>query len=304
MTLHTLYNTIAQTLSPLYGEGEAQAIARLVLETQCQATMTDILLDRPAQDWNPHILKRLQEGEPVQYVLGEASFCGHRIMVAPGVLIPRPETEALVQEISTNGGAGSGLQGAGRGLHILDVCTGSGCIALAYKHLYPEAYVEAWDISPEALTIAERNFRLHGLDITLRQVDLLDPSTYPTAAPLVSTSQPDGGSSPKGERGGGFTHIVSNPPYVLSSERTDMEAHVLEHEPELALFVPDEDPLLFYRPLAQLAMSALLHGGTIMVECNTAYVDAVADCFRHAGLIHVTTLPDCFGLPRFVRGRK
>lgn len=283
MTLHTLYNIIAQTLTPLYGVGEAQAIARLVLETQCQATMTDILIDRPAQNWDPHLLERLRGGEPVQYVLGEARFCGHRIMVAPGVLIPRPETEALVQELSAMRGAGSGLQEAGRGLRILDVCTGSGCIALAYKHLYPEAYVEAWDISPEALTITQRNFEQHGLDITLRQVDLLDPSR---------------------EQGGGFTHIVSNPPYILSSERADMEAHVLEHEPELALFVPDEDPLLFYRPLAQLAMAALLPGGTIMVECNMAYVDAVADCFRHAGLIHVTTLPDCFGLPRFVRGCK
>lgn len=292
MTLHTLYNIIAQTLTPLYGVGEAQAIARLVLETQCQATMTDILIDRPAQNWDPHILKRLEAGQPVQYVLGEAHFCGHRIMVAPGVLIPRPETEALVQEISTNGGAGSRLQGAGRGLHILDVCTGSGCIALAYKHLYPEAYVEAWDISPEALTIAQRNFEQHGLDITLRQVDLLDHSSWSDDSPT------------RGSGEGGFTRIVSNPPYICQRERADMEAHVLEHEPELALFVPDEDPLLFYRPLAQLAMAALLPGGTIMVECNTAYVDAVADCFRHAGLIHVTTLPDCFGLLRFVRGCK
>lgn len=281
MTLHTLYNTIAQTLSPLYGEGEAQAIARLVLETQCQATMTDILLDRPAQDWNPHILKRLQEGEPVQYVLGETRFCGHRIMVAPGVLIPRPETEALVREVQEI-----------QGLRILDVCTGSGCIALAYKHLYPEAYVEAWDISPEALTIAERNFRLHGLDIILRQVDLLDRSSWSDDSPT------------RGSGEGGFTRIVSNPPYICQRERTDMEAHVLEHEPELALFVPDEDPLLFYRPLAELAMERLLPGGDILVECNTAYVNAVAEHFRSVGLNQVTALPDCFGLPRFVRGVK
>lgn len=281
MTLHTLYNIIAQTLSPLYGEGEAQAIARLVLETQCQATMTDILLDRPAQDWDPHILKRLQAGEPVQYVLGEACFCGHRIMVAPGVLIPRPETEALVREVQEV-----------QGLRILDVCTGSGCIALAYKHLYPEAYVEAWDISPEALTIAERNFRLHGLDIILRQVDLLDRSSWSDDSPT------------RGSGEGGFTRIVSNPPYICQRERTDMEAHVLEHEPELALFVPDEDPLLFYRPLAELAMERLLPGGDILVECNTAYVNAVAEHFRSVGLNQVTALPDCFGLPRFVRGVK
>lgn len=289
MTLHTLYNTIAQTLSPLYGEGEAQAIARLVLETQCQATMTDILLDRPAQDWNPHILKRLQEGEPVQYVLGEARFCGHRIMVAPGVLIPRPETEALVREVQE-------IQGCAvqevQGLRILDVCTGSGCIALAYKHLYPEAFVEAWDISSEALTIAERNFRLHGLDIILHQVDLLDRSSWSDDSPT------------RGSGEGGFTRIVSNPPYICQRERTGMEAHVLEHEPELALFVPDEDPLLFYRPLAELAMTALHPGGDILVECNTAYVNTVAEHFRSVGLNQVTALPDCFGLPRFVRGVK
>lgn len=287
MTLHTLYNTIAQTLSPLYGEGEAQAIARLVIETQCQATMTDILLDRPAQDWDPHILKRLQEGEPVQYVLGEARFCGHRIMVAPGVLIPRPETEALVREVQK-------VQEVQRvqDVRILDVCTGSGCIALAYKHLYPEAYVEAWDISSEALTIAERNFRLHGLDIILRQVDLLDRSSWSDDSPT------------RGSGEGGFTRIVSNPPYICQRERTEMEAHVLEHEPELALFVPDEDPLLFYRPLAELAMERLLPGGDILVECNTAYINAVAEHFRSVGLNQVTALPDCFGLPRFVRGVK
>lgn len=289
MTLHTLYNTIVQTLSPLYGEGEAQAIARLVLETQCQATMTDILLDRPAQDWNPHILKRLQAGEPVQYVLGEARFCGHRIMVVPGVLIPRPETEALVREVQeVQGCAVQEVQG----LRILDVCTGSGCIALAYKHLYPGAFVEAWDISSEALTIAERNFRLHGLDIILRQVDLLDRSSWSDDSPT------------RGSGEGSFTRIVSNPPYICQRERTDMEAHVLEHEPELALFVPDEDPLLFYRPLAELAMERLLPGGDILVECNTAYVNAVAEHFRSVGLNQVTALPDCFGLPRFVRGVK
>ncbi len=295
MTLHTLYNIIAQTLAPRYGEGEAQAIARLVLETQCQATMTDILLDRPAEGWDPKILKRLEMGEPVQYVLGEARFCGHRIIVAPGVLIPRPETEALVR-LSPKGGAG-------RGLRILDVCTGSGCIALAYKHLYPDAYVEAWDLSDQALEIAARNFQQHGLNITLRKVDLLDETTWPKSLPLQGEVGGMGRlkSLPfQGEVGGGPHLIVSNPPYICQRERSEMEAHVLEHEPEMALFVPDEDPLLFYRALARLATKRLHQGGHILVECNTQYTEEVAELFRQAGLKEVTTETDCFGLPRFV----
>lgn len=274
MTLHTLYNIIAQTLAPRYGEGEAQAIARLVLETQCQATMTDILLDRPAEGWDPKILKRMEMGEPVQYVLGEARFCGHRIIVAPGVLIPRPETEALVREVQKF--KSSRVQEGA----ILDVCTGSGCIALAYKHLYPNAEVEAWDLSDQALEIAARNFQQHGLDIALHKVNLLDETTWPEASPLHL--------------------IVSNPPYICQRERSEMEAHVLEHEPEMALFVPDEDPLLFYRALARLATKRLHQGGHILVECNTQYTEEVAELFRQAGLKEVTTETDCFGLPRFV----
>lgn len=280
MTLGTIYHTISSALASQYGHNEACAIARLVLEEWAQATMTDILLDRPApppplQGGWPAVIRRLEQGEPVQYLLGSATFCGHRISVAPGVLIPRPETEWLASPLLLPDCATEEQPP-----RILDVCTGSGCIALSIKHLSPEASVEAWDISPQALAIASDNFRHHRLNITTRQVDLLNQATWPAVE--------------------GFDLIVSNPPYVLQREKSSIAPHVLHHEPHLALFVPDHDPLLFYRPLAQLARRLLRSGGTLAVECNTALTTQVATLFTQCGLSHATVHPDCYSHPRFV----
>lgn len=277
-----LYSRIAATLAPLYGEAEARAIARLVLEEHCQVSMTDILLGHPVSNWDPTLLSRLQAGEPVQYVLGHTTFCGLTLHTDTRALIPRPETEGLVELVR---------QVCPAPAHVLDVCTGSGCIALALKHRFPEACVEAWDVSPEALALARENFALHNLNITVRQLNLLDEHEWPTA----HGASPEEGDARRAEE-----VIVSNPPYVLDSERTGMQPHVLRHEPHLALFVPDDDPLLFYRPLARLARERLQPGGALIVECNTALTDDVARLFASYGLLAPTVHPDCFGRPRFV----
>lgn len=299
MLLSTLYTHITTSLTPLYGETEARAIARLALETCCHATMTDILLGREAEGWEPAVLHRLLNGEPVQYVLGQTTFCGLAVKTDSRALIPRPETEALPAFVLRS----TPPDGA-----VLDVCTGSGCIALACKHSLPTARVEAWDISTAALALAEENFRFHGLDVATRKVDLLDEATWPVPSfltaggglsltPAVSAEADAGCHEP-------FSAIVSNPPYVLERESKDIYPHVLLHEPSLALFVPDDDPLRFYRPLARLAHRYLRPRGLLAVECNTAYTDAVAELFLSSGLTNAEVLPDCFDRPRFVCAEK
>lgn len=299
LLLSTLYTHITTSLTPLYGETEARAIARLTLETCCHATMTDILLGREAEGWEPAVLHRLLNGEPVQYVLGHTTFCGLAVKTDSRALIPRPETEALPAFVLRS----TPPDGA-----VLDVCTGSGCIALACKHSLPTARVEAWDISTVALALAEENFRFHGLDVATRKVDLLDEATWPvpsfltaggglSVTPVVSAEADAGCHEP-------FSAIVSNPPYVLERESKDIHPHVLLHEPSLALFVPDDDPLRFYRPLARLAHRYLRPRGLLAVECNTAYTDAVAELFLSSGLTNAEVLPDCFDRPRFVCAEK
>ena len=273
-------------LSPLYGPAEAKAIVRLVMEEKYGLSMTDILLGREPAEWDPTILSRLQAGAPVQYVLGHTTFCGLRVITDPRALIPRPETEGLVALVRELCPAPS---------HILDVCTGSGCIALALKHQWPAAHVEAWDISPDALALARENFALHNLNITTRRLNFLDEHEWPT----IDKSSPEDGDDRRAEE-----VIISNPPYVLDSERSAIAPHVLRHEPHLALFVPDADPLLFYRSLARLARQRLMPGGCLIVECNTAFVPHVAELFADYGLINVTPHNDCFQRPRFVSAQQ
>lgn len=292
------YNTLRTTLAPRYGETEARAIALLVLEEAFGVERIDVYADKvrhfsseEEQEWGV-ICKRLASGEPVQYVLGRATFLGRNYRVTPATLIPRPETEGLValalqtaREIVAARGNNSALphstvQPPARPLHILDVGTGSGCIATSIAlELRDAAHVEAWDISDDALDVARSNALSLGAEVEFRRVDIL----------TADTTKP-------------FDLIVSNPPYVLESERADMEDHVLAHEPASALFVPDDDPLRFYRALARLAQSCLAPGGTLAVEVNRAFADATAALFRSAALTAVTVHPDCFAAPRFVTG--
>lgn len=272
------FTSLRQRLATCYPEREAHAVALRVLEDAFGVSRADVYADKvrkfsseEEQRWQ-HIAERLSVGEPLQYVLGEAEFCGRSFGVAPGVLIPRPETEELVVLVE---------QSVSGRCRILDAGTGSGCIAVSLALALPEAEVQAWDISPEALSVAQGNAERWGAAVDFRLCDML-------------TATPD-------ER---FDVVVSNPPYVCERERLDMTPQVLEHEPGLALFVPDDDPLRFYRALVGLSVRCLNSGGLLAVEINEAYGAETADLFSRSGLTEVQILFDGFGKPRFVLGRK
>ena len=272
------FTSLRQQLATCYPEREAHAVALRVLEDAFGVSRTDVYADKvrkfsseEEQRWQ-HIAERLSAGEPLQYVLGEAEFCGRSFGVAPGVLIPRPAAEELVALVE---------QSVSGRCRILDAGTGSGCIAVSLALALPEAEVQAWDISPEALSVAQGNAERWGAAVDFRLCDM-----------LIAT--PD-------ER---FDVVVSNPPYVCERERLDMTRQVLEHEPGLALFVPDDDPLRFYRALVGLSVRCLNSGGLLAVEINEAYGAETADLFSRSGLTEVQMLFDGFGKPRFVLGRK
>ncbi len=284
-----------------YASGEAQAILRSVMETRFRLSFADILSGGIGQlsDGDTAeletIMQRLEKGEPVQYVLGETEFCGRRFSVEPGVLIPRPETEGLcewvVETVRRNAGnkhadgleTGTGSNGIGShdGIDILDIGTGSGCIAITLALDIPDARVTAWDISDEALRIARSNAEMLGAGVDFVRQDALNP-------PADS---------------GKWDVIVSNPPYVCMVEIDDMERHVVDYEPGQALYVPDNNPLLFYRAIAGYAAAALKPGGSLFFETNTIYTEATAAMMRDMGYHRVETGDDCFFKPRFAKGK-
>ena len=223
--MDTQFTALRQSLAPLYGEGEARAIAFMLYEDAFGVSRTDIYADKVRQFSEDerarlnNMCQLLAKGVPVQYVLGKASFCGRTFAVSPAVLIPRPETEELVAWATDV--ARLMPRPEGRPLRLLDAGTGSGCIAVSLKLALPDADVTAWDISPEALSVARGNARTLGADVHFEQRDILAP---PDAAAC-------------------YDIIVSNPPYICEYEQSSMEAHVTQHEPHTALFVPDADPL-------------------------------------------------------------
>lgn len=221
-------------------------------------------------------LQQLKAYRPLQYITGTAWFYGLRLEVAEGVLIPRPETEELVHWIVAD-------HQNREGLRILDLGTGSGCVALAlYKNLQ-KAHLIATDNSPDALRIASRNAAAHHVDIEFVLSDMLDE----TQDPLQDM----------------FGMIVSNPPYVRTSERTKMSANVVEYEPHSALFVPDEDPMIYYRAIASAGRKHLLPGGFVYVEINENLGRETMDCFRAYVYEEVVLSKDIHGKDRMVRAR-
>lgn len=284
----TLHRRIGLQLTPRYGEREAKAMTMALLEDVAGLTPADVLAGRA--DALPmtqqHVLlamaRRMAGGEPYQYVVGWQRFRGLRIGVRPGVLIPRPETEELVDW------AVEWLRPI-PSPSVADAGTGSGCIALALKHARPDAQVEAWDISTEALAIARTNAQRLKLDIAFHKRDVLE---YP----------PEGSSSHQAPQS--LDGIVSNPPYVCESERAGMEPNVLDNEPGIALFVPDDDPLLFHRALAHQALRLLRPGGFLMVEINRLFGQEVVSLFRACGLAGCSLRHDQLGNPRMVAARK
>ena len=346
------YNQLWKRLTAIYNEREAQAIVRTVLDALFGMSLTDICLGKVTQlsadDTTrlEKIMQRLEKSEPVQYVLGAEWFAGRLFDVAPGVLIPRPETEDLVKwacdeakekekednnkeergkeekEVSKKGEApqkeeqllSSPLKEEEEGLRkgkdasqkeeqhlssllksnkevsekgeevphpsILDIGTGSGCIAITVALALPQARVTAWDISTDALAIAAGNAHRLGASVRFEHQDAL--------------------SAPDDEER--WDVIVSNPPYICDKERADMSDNVLSYEPELALFVPDSDPLLFYRAIARYASKALKPGGRLLFETNTAYAHEVAQAMADEGFTAIEVRNDCFGKPRMVKG--
>lgn len=291
------YDDIWRRLAGVYDQREARAVARMLVEEKFSLSFADIIcgavetLSDADKQWIEAAVKRLEQGEPIQYVLGWAWFAGLKFNVRSGVLIPRPETEWLVNSVCANS-----VPSNDRPLRILDIGTGSGCIALSIKQRLPETYVEAWDISTEALSIAADNARSLGLDVVWRQQDALNITPN-----VLSTTPNDNSAVPDSPL---WDVIVSNPPYICERERTDMARNVLEHEPSTALFVPDTDPLLFYRAITRYAVGSLNEGGRLLFECNTLYAGDTARMMADEGMTASQVYDDCFGKLRFAVGKR
>lgn len=283
------YNELWRQLVQIYDEGEAKAIARMVYEERFGLTLSDIYLGRETQlsaaDQTElqFIAKRLLQGEPIQYVLGQADFCGRTFMVNEHVLIPRPETEELCQwePLPLPSPKGEGAK-------ILDIGTGSGCIAITLAAMYPQAQVYGWDISAEALEVARENAKRHNVHVSFEQVDIL------SIPPLCM----------EGDRWEALSLIVSNPPYICNKERAAMAVNVLEYEPHTALFVPDDDPLLFYRAIAQFGQTALKQGGWLYFEINPLYARPICQLLCAMRFCCIETKTDQYGKQRMIRARK
>lgn len=268
-------------LVPLYEEGEAKAVVMWVLESAFGMTTADILCGKVTQ-LSPNdqreleqMMGRLEKAEPVQYVLGKAYFHGRCFKVEPGVLIPRPETEELCDWVLASSVTKEGLR-------LLDIGTGSGCIAITLAKELEDGIVEAWDLSEKAIAVAARNARDLAASVLFRRQDALQP-------PLDMEC---------------WDVIVSNPPYVGESERRAMHRNVLDHEPPEALFVSEDAPLLFYRSIASYASSALRMGGRLFFEINPRFVDELSMMLERFGLEQIETRDDAFGRCRFIQAMR
>lgn len=278
MTVSDLRRAAVAALIPLYGRGEAEWMTRLTLESVTGWSRVDLLVDAGKElgevrvEAVKNIVDRLLKHEPLQYILGYEDFMGLKIKVSPSVLIPRPETQELVNIIIDREAKASDLS-------VLDAGTGSGAIAVALSRNLRFARVTAIDNSDAALEVARSNAER-----------LRTPVTFVNADMLSLTSLP----------GEPFDIIVSNPPYVLDSERAEMSANVLGHEPSAALFVPDSDPLRFYLALARYAAAGgLKPGGRLYFECNPLTIAALASQLE-ADFDEVETVRDSFGRQRFI----
>ncbi|WP_153796642.1 peptide chain release factor N(5)-glutamine methyltransferase [Foetidibacter luteolus] len=280
MTIQQAYQQLLSALFDLYDDREAANIANLVIEHVTGQRKIDRLMNKllplsgqQQQDIETH-LQQLVRHVPLQYVLGEAWFAGLKLFVNPHVLIPRPETEELVEWI---------VQSAGKKVApaILDIGTGSGCIALALKKKLPLAKVHGADVSAGALEVAAENAALNKLEISLQLLDVLDENAW--------CSLPN------------FNIIVSNPPYITHAEANDMEAHVLEHEPHTALFVPDNTPLLFYTKIADFGLAHLAQKGMLFFEINEAFGNETVHLLRDKGYTDVELRKDLQGKNRMVK---
>ena len=286
------YEEFWQPLTKVYDIGEAKAIARMIYEIRYGLTLTDIVMGK-ADECPDEELKAIQErllkGEPVQYIISVADFYGREFRVEPGVLIPRPETAELCEWILESKGERlrvgelcSGMWREVRDYSMLDIGTGSGCIAITLALEMPEAKVSAWDISNDALRIAEGNAKKLGAKVLFEKKDALN-------IPITSKQ---------------WDVIVSNPPYIQPDERDGMEKNVLDYEPELALFAPEDEPIIFYQRIGDYAWKSLNPGGALYFELNPLTAEAVGDYLRQIGFQEIEFRQDQFGKQRFLKAKK
>lgn len=272
---------IHQQLDALYPPGELRELIRWMMEEVAGIPpyrlllVDDVLTDKQRLQIEV-IVDRLAKKEPIQYIWGETTFCGLPFHVSRDVLIPRPETEQLVRLIVNDFSSCPSPR-------ILDIGTGSGCIAISLASLLPASRVTALDISSSALQVAADNATLNHVSVSWTCVDIL-------SSEVESCLEQ-------------YDCIVSNPPYIMEHEQLEMDASVLDYEPHKALFVPDADPLLFYRRIVQLAKSHLMAGGWLYFEINEQCGDAMLELLNSAGFSQTTIIKDYFGKDRMLKAQ-
>ena len=275
-SVNTLAQQIQSAISAIYDVNEAKAIAQAYLNMKCGSTNLDILLGNEVKkpDEFEMDLQRLSAGVPLQYVTGKAYFLDRLFSLNSDTLIPRPETEELVIQVLNRMGDSP--------KSLLDIGTGSGCIAISIALEAPNAHVTGWDIAEEAVQQARMNAKDLGASVDFKQQDVFEWDQD------VNT----------------WDFIVSNPPYVLDAEKVEMKPHVLDHEPHLALFVPDEDPLLFYRVIGEMASHRLAPGGYLCFEINRAFGQANVRLAEEQGFEQIQLLKDFHGNDRMLIARR
>ena len=279
--MHPIVNEIREALRGIYPDSEALSLAKMLLVEAFGFSTLELYGGKDKEISGNRrgdldkMLSRLQKNEPIQYVLGKETFCGLNFEVDSNVLIPRPETRELVEWIVAD-------RKSSASSHILDIGTGSGCISISLAKFLQGSKVEAWDISQGALDVARRNAQRNGVEVLFRHQDVLD------ALP--------GGAI--------YDVIVSNPPYIAEKEKLDMDANVLDWEPSTALFVPDADPLLFYRKIAELGLSMLKTGGALYFEINRSYGQETIRMLDALNYSQIELRKDEWGNDRMIKAYK
>ena len=279
--MHPVLHEIRDALKGYYSDSEALALAKMLLVEVFGFSSLELYGGKDKEFSEKHrsvlneMIRRLQKNEPIQYIIGIESFFGLTFEVNPNVLIPRPETQELVSWIIED-------YQSDEFIRILDIGTGSGCIPISLAKQLSKAEVESWDISEGALEVASRNCERNGVKVLFRQKDILK-------------------AAPEGDL---YDVIVSNPPYITNKEKTDMEANVLDWEPSLALFVPDEDPLLFYRKIAQLGCDMLKERGSLYFEINRAYGEETILMLNELGYAQIELKKDSWGNDRMIKAKR
>jgi release factor glutamine methyltransferase len=283
MTAKEIFDNVIHEIEPIYGNDEARSMAFVLLEHI--GVLKTAVLSRQPMETDTSVLQkwieRLKKHEPIQYIIGETVFYKRNFKVSTAVLIPRPETEELVEWIIDYAGTGW-VERDDEKINILDIGTGSGCIAVSLAKEIEGSEVTAIDISEEALKTARENARLHNASVRFLQEDMLQKFDFDRQLDIV----------------------VSNPPYVTEKEKEDMQPNVLRYEPMLALFVPDEEPLLFYRKIAFFCRQYLKPGGSCFLELNTEYAHRTAALFDEEGFSEIIIRKDISGRNRMMKAKK